>query len=42
MLIRMLSEQIDGKTTLRSDNGTEYEVVFPSKVYKDRLKDVGT
>jgi two-component system response regulator len=42
MLIRMLSEQIDGKTTLRSDNGTEYEVVIPSKVYKDRLKDVGT
>ena len=40
VLINMLCEQIEGKITHSTNNGTEYKIVFPSEIYTDRLGEI--
>ncbi len=36
-LVNSLTDQIDGKLELKSDNGTEFSVVFKELIYKERI-----
>jgi two-component sensor histidine kinase len=37
MLVNSLTEQIDGKISIKRDNGTRYRIIFKKSIYKDRI-----
>ena len=37
MLVNSLTEQIDGKISIKRDNGTKYLIVFKESIYTDRI-----
>ena len=37
MLVYSLTEQIDGKISINTDNGTRYRIIFKESIYKDRI-----
>ena len=37
LLVNILTEQIEGKITIRREQGTQYKITFKEQKYKERL-----